>query len=139
ARLWSMHNTSEIDILGTGAGGAVQVLQFAPNGRFLLAGNQSAGLSLWTPNDHTLAARLPNTQGETIAASFSSDSNLLLTASLNGKVYLWNLVQITGQTVSEAEIQPGTQQILNVDWTSDSRLILFFDASGPVYLWGIGT
>ena len=89
--------------------------------------------------DHLLAAHLPNTQGETIAASFSPDSNLLLTSSLNSQIYLWNLEQITGQTVNQAALPIGTQQILNVLWTDDSRLILFFDASGPVYVWGIGT
>ena len=63
---------------------------------------------------------------------------LLLTAVLNGKVSLWNLVQVTASTVNQANLDVGTQQILNVEWTDDSRLLMFFDASGPIYLWGIG-
>ncbi|HVU13695.1 MAG TPA: hypothetical protein VHD90_20585, partial [Phototrophicaceae bacterium] len=70
-RLWSMSKPSEVDTLNTGPGGAAQLLQFSPDGRFVLGGNQSSGLSMWTPDDHGLAARLPNTQGTTIAAAFS--------------------------------------------------------------------
>ncbi len=63
----------------------------------------------------------------------------MLTTSLNGKVYLWNLLQISAQTINQAALSLGTEQILKVEWTGDSRLILFFDASGPVYVWGIGS
>ena len=138
ARLWSLSNPKQIDTLDVGRGGAVQILQFSPDGRYLLAGNQSAGLTLWTVTSRALGAHLPDTQGDTLAASFSPDGNLLLTAVLNGKVSLWNLVQVTAQTVNQANLDVGTQQILNVEWTDDGRLLMFFDASGPIYLWGIG-
>lgn len=138
ARLWAQNGTEQVYVLDTGRGGAIQILRFSPDGRTLLAGNQSAGLSLWNLVSGTLAARLPDTQGNTIAASFSPDGSLLLTAVLNGKVSLWNLEQISGNTVNQAALNVGTQQVLDVEWTSDSRLLMFFDAVGPVYLWGIG-
>ncbi|MFN8450801.1 MAG: hypothetical protein U0521_20035 [Anaerolineae bacterium] len=138
ARLWYLLDTSQREILQTGAGGASQILTYSPDGRFLLAGNQSAGLSLWNPVTHALVAALPDTQGDRLAAAFSPDGNLLLTAVLNGKVSLWNLVQVTGDTLNQAALQVGTERILDVAWTDDSRLLMFFDAGGPVYLWGIG-
>ncbi len=138
ARLWSQSKTDQIFVLDTGRGGASVVLRFSPDGRYLLAGNPSAGLSLWNITNGTLTARLPDTQGDTLAAAFSPDGNLLLTTVLNGKLSLWNLVQISGQTINQATLPLGTQQILDVNWTSDSRLLMFFDASGPVYLWGVG-
>jgi WD40 repeat protein len=143
AQLWSFgDNTADILILNTGRGGASQILTFSPDGRYLLGGNQGAGLSLWTLDSPPLAApqlaaRLPDTSGTKLAASFSPDSNLLLTVVLNGKVALWNLAQITTETVNQADLPVGTQQILNVEWTNDGRLLMFFDASGPIYLWGI--
>ena len=95
ARLWSQSKTDQVYVLDTGRGGAEPVLQFSPDGRYLLAGNQSAGLSLWNI-DQRHARRPPaRYQGDTLAASFSPDGNLLLTAVLNGKVSLWNLVQVT--------------------------------------------
>ena len=137
ARLWSRDHPQQISVLNTGSGGANEVLQFRRTGATCSPGTQTAGLSLWTPGDGKLAARLPDTQGDTIAAAFSPDGNLLLTAVLNGKVALWNLVQMTSETVNQANIEVGTQQILNVQWTDDSRLLMFFDASGAIYLWGI--
>ncbi|MEO8393364.1 MAG: hypothetical protein ABI700_10270, partial [Chloroflexota bacterium] len=139
ARLWSQSKTDQVYVLDTGRGGASAVLKFSPDGRYLLAGNQSAGLSLWNITNGTLTARLPDTQGDTLSSSFSPDGNLLLTSVLNGKVSLWNLVQVSGQTINQATLQVGTQQILDVNWTVDSRLLMFFDASGAIYLWGVGT
>lgn len=138
ARLWSLDDPTVSYVLNTGRGGANQVLRFSPDERYLLAGNQNAGLSLWGLENQQLAARLPDTSGETLAAAFSPDGSLLLTAVLNGKVALWNLVQVTAETVNQADLPVGTARILYVDWTSDSRLLMFFDAGGPVYLWGIG-
>lgn len=137
ARLWPQDGSGRVFVLDTGRGGAAQVLSFAPDGRSLLAGNQDAGLSLWDLAGGKLTARLPDTQGETVAAAYAPDGQLLLTAVMNGKVALWNLAQLAGDTLNQAELHLGTQQILDAKWTSDSRLLLFFDAVGAVYLWGI--
>jgi WD40 repeat protein len=141
ARLWALNDMAaseqQVYTLNTGRGGG-SVLAFSPEGRFLLAGNSSAGLSLWNIGNRTLAARLPDTQGLTTAASFSPDGNMLLTTVLSGKVSLWNLVQVTPETLDQAELKVGTDQIVSAEWTADSRLLLFFDATGPVYMWGIG-
>lgn len=138
ARLWTQ-SSDQVYVLDTGRGGAIQVLQFAPDSHTLLAGNQGAGLSLWNLTSGTLAARLPDTQGDSIAAAFSPDGALLLTSVMNGKVAVWNLSQMSGSTVNQAALNVGTGQILDLDWTSDSRLLLFFDTGGPVYLWGAGS
>ncbi len=137
ARLWSQDG-GQVYVLDTGRGDSIQMLQFSPDSLSLLAGNQSAGLSLWNIAKGALAARLPDTSGENVAAAFSPDSGLLVTAILNGKVAIWNLAQLTGDTLNQSVLDVGTKQILDVAWTSDSRLVMFFDASGPVYLWGVG-
>ncbi len=138
AQLWSLTDTTHIDVLDTGQGGGGQILRFAPDGRFLLTGNSTAGLSLWTLGSAVLASRLPDTQGDNVAAAFSPDGSLLLTTVLGGQVSLWNLVQLTSESVAQSRIDVGTERILSLDWTDDGLLLLFFDAVGPVYLWGVG-
>jgi len=137
ARLWSLTDTTQAPVLETGSGGAGQILRFSPDGRYLLAGSRTAGLSLWNITDGVLAARLPDTRGENISAAFSPDGTLLVTSVLNGKIALWNLVQITSETINQSTLDVGTPRILYVDWTDDGRLLMFFDSTGPVYLWGI--
>lgn len=138
AQLWSLTDTTQRSVLDTGQGGASEILKFATDGRFLLAGNRDTGLSLWNLATSALAARLPNTQGMSVSSSFSPDGSLLLTTVLGGQVTLWNLVQLTNETVGQSRIDVGTDRILTVEWTDDGRLLLFFDSAGPVYLWGVG-
>jgi WD40 repeat protein len=129
AQLWTLG--SGLSTLDTGG---ADVLLFSGDGRYLLAGGRTNGLTLWSGT--TFVGRLPDTQGEEITAAFSPDGALLLTAALNRDARLWNLTAITGTTVSQAALDANARQIHRVVWTDDGRLLLLFDAVGAIYVWG---
>ncbi len=113
------------------------VLLFNSDGRYLLAGSRSDGLTLWDAPHATLIGTLPDTAGDGVSAAFSPDGTLLITATLNRGVYLWNLNAVTDEQLSQAPLDVGTRQIYEVRWTDDARLILLFDAVGAIYVWGV--
>lgn len=119
--------------------GGSDVLLFSRDGRYLLAGGRSVGLTLWNAATQTYIGGLPDTSGENVSAAFSPEGSLLLTATLNQAVYLWNLTTITGTTLSQALLDTGTRQIHRIQWSDDGRLLLLFDAVGAIYLWGISS
>jgi WD40 repeat protein len=142
-RLWMP--PMQLRRLSIGLGGAAQFLSFARTGQFVLAGNQRTGLYLWTPTivltapegETIPALRLPGVVGERIAAAFSPDATLLATVVFGGVVSLWDMTQITDQTIARADLPLGDARIVSAQWTPDGRLLLLFDASGSVYAWGV--
>lgn len=131
-RLWTLG--ADAAALDTGA---ADTLLFNGDGRFLVAGSRSSGLSLWDGVNGTFIGVLPNTQGDSLSAAFSPDGTLLVTAALNHGVFLWNLEAVSARALEQAALDVGTTQIHRVAWSADGRLILLFDAVGAVYAWGI--
>jgi hypothetical protein len=62
---------------------------------------------------------------------------MLITASVGRPVTVWNLTEVTGETIGRADLPVASREIITVDWTEDGRLLFFFDALGSVYVWGI--
>ena len=136
AMLWRIGSDVEPARLDVGRGGAIHLLRYSPDGQFLTAGSQSAGITVWD-GEGTLVARLPDSAGDHIAAAFSPDSAMLVTSALDKGALLWNLSEGSGN-LQQAPLDAGTRAIYSVGWTSDGRALLLFDATGPIYVWGIG-
>jgi len=62
---------------------------------------------------------------------------MLLTSKFEGATVLWDMTQITDETVVRANLNPETERVVFVDWSPDGFAMLFFDASGVVYVWGL--
>jgi WD40 repeat protein len=137
ALLWAAGDGAELQRFVTDRGGATSVLQFSPDGRYLLGGSRAIGMRLWRMDDFSLLTALPDVDGASASARFSPEGDLLVTAAVGVPVMLWNLTQVTGDTIARAELPIGLNEILNVEWTSDGRLLLFFDARGTIAVWGI--
>lgn len=135
--LWRVGSDNEPARLDAGSGGAVHVLQYSPDGQFIVAGSQSAGISVWD-GEGELVARLPDSAGDHIAAAFSPDGAMLVTSALDKGAFLWNLSSSGGGTLQQAPLDAGTRAIYSVHWTTDGRALLLFDATGPIYVWGVG-
>jgi WD40 repeat protein len=137
-RLWIPTSDAPPYRMVLGRGGATPFLTYSPNGDYLIGGNRSEGLALWSGEDGRLISVLPNVDGDRVAAAFSPDGSLLVTAVLDGEVSLWSISNLTTQGIGRSELPVGSSRIFGVEWTDDGRLILLFDANGAVYAWGIG-
>ncbi len=135
--LWDASTGDFLYTLQTGPGGSTDILQYSPDGKFLVNGGAIPDMTVWDAETGDLVALLPDVGGEPISIAFSPDSSMLLVTELNGPLNLWDMSTITKETVSRADLEVGTDQVLDVEWTDDGFSMLFFDAIGSVYVWGV--
>jgi WD40 repeat protein len=136
ARVWSAQAGTSLYDFALTPFGASEVLTFAPDGRYLLGGNSRAGLMAWSMADGSSAA-LPDFSGAGLIARYAPEGGILLTSAFQTQPALWNVSQMTGQTLNRANLSVSTNPIIDIGWTDDNRLMLFLDARGPIYIWGI--
>jgi WD40 repeat protein len=134
--MWSLEEQRFAHLLDTGQR-AVEVMAFAPDGRYLINGGQTPDMMIWNADTAALAARLPGVGSDRISMAFSPDGEMLVTSVLGRGVTLWNLTTITDETVNNAVLDTGDTLILDVDWSADSQLLMLFGAMGSIYVWGI--
>jgi WD40 repeat protein len=149
ARLW-LPDADRLIRLFSVENPTIDLLAFAPAGDYLLGGS-GRGVFLWAttpavnaPPDAPPAEplRLPGVIGSTVSAGFSPDGALLATAALDTAPALWDMTNISAQTVARGDLplpQDAPFRIFAVRWTPDGRLLLLFDAAGAIYTWGIPT
>lgn len=113
------------------------LLLISPDGRRLVTAGSSGEMSLWNSADGSLIAQLPEIGGLRVAADFSADGTMLITTALDRGAFLWNLSEISEETIPRAELPVGTRRLTGAAWAPDGYLLSFFDANGSVYLWGI--
>jgi WD40 repeat protein len=136
--LWDARSGQFIHSLPTGVGGSESLLLFSPDGKFLVNGGDIPDMMVWSGEaDNTFLAYLPNMGQGRISAQFSPDSQMLLTSKFEGATVLWDMTQITDETVVRANLNPQTDRVVFVDWSPDGFAMLFFDASGVVHVWGL--
>lgn len=135
-RLWSLPDGEYLRMLDTGPS-AVQVMDFSPDGSYLVNGGATPEMLLWDPQTGNLIARLPDVGEDRLSMAFSPDGDLLLTSVLGGPAVLWNMRTITRNTVNRADLDLQGNSAYSVDWTSDGRLLTLFGMTGSVYIWGI--
>ena len=128
----------ELDyVLQTGSDTANEVLAFSPDGQFLATAGEEGNMRLWNAETSDLEIELPDIGGTRVSAAFSPDTSLLATTLLGRDASLWNLTDITEQTVGRAPLTVESNNLFGVEWSSDGYTLLFFDASGEVYVWGV--
>ena len=136
--IWDVTSGEFIHGLPTGIAGSENLLLFSHDGRFLVNGGAIPDMMVWSgEDDNRFLAYLPRMGDARIAATFSPDSDLLLTSKFEGETVLWDMTQITSETVVRANINPATQRVVFTEWSPDGFTILFFDAGGSIYVWGL--
>ncbi len=135
--LWNVPDASYLFTLQTGIGGSDDVLKYSQDGQFLINGGDIRDMIVWDAETGDLVALLPNVGGDVTSAYFSQDSEILLASVLDGPVTVWDMTQITSDSVVTATLDVGSQRVRDVIFAPDSYTMLFLDAIGPVYVWGI--
>jgi WD40 repeat protein len=136
-RLHNVGDAAQTAVLFTGERGSSEVMMYAPNSEFLVNGGGIPNMQVWNPRTGELIALIPDFGNSRLSADFSPDSTMLLTSMNNGETALWDMTQITDETINRGTLSVGVTTILFAEWTDDSRLMVFVDALGPIYVWGI--
>lgn len=130
--------TGELDfVLQSGTNTANEVLQFSPDGNFLVTAGESGNMRLWNAESSDLEVELADIAGNRVSAAFSPDSALVATTILGREASLWNLAEITDEYVPRAPLGVESQNLFGVEWSADGFSLLFIDATGDIFVWGI--
>ncbi|NWF67611.1 MAG: hypothetical protein HXY40_00855 [Chloroflexi bacterium] len=135
-----LYNTADGTLqhtLATGNRGVTEVMLYDPNGRYLVNGGGIANMQIWDPATGMLVGQIPGFGNARLSADFSPDGSTMITSMVGGGVALWDLTQITDETVRRADLPVGVTTTLMVDWTDDGRLMVMLDAVGTISVWGI--
>jgi WD40 repeat protein len=135
--LWEADTGAFLYTLLVGPGGAADVLTFSPDSRYLVTGGDIPEMIVWAAETGDIVAMLPGVGESRVAAAFSVGSDLLLTSVLDGPVSLWDLTQVTEDRIPQANLNVGSERIVDVAFTPDGFLMLFFDATGAIIAWGV--
>lgn len=130
--------TGELDyVLQSGTNTANRVLKFSPDGQYLATAGDTGNMRLWNAETSDMAIELPDIGGNRVSGAFSLDTTLLATTVLGQEASLWNIADITEETVGRAPLDIPSQNLFGVEWSSDGFTLLFFDATGDIFVWGI--
>ncbi len=135
--LWTVADGQRTHHLTIGIGGVRDVLLYAPGGTYLINGGAIPAVMVWNAATGAFVNTLPEVGGESVSAAFSPDGSLLATSVLGGAVTLWNMAQISADTLSRANLDFGAPQALYVDWSPDGFMLAIIEAAGTIQLWGV--
>jgi WD40 repeat protein len=138
SRLASAAQSGEITIWDAEVGvrlHAARVLRaysiaWSRDGHTLAAGGDDDAISILATDDLHVKSRLRLSSGEANSVAFSPDSRLVVSASADATIHVWN--HLTGQPITVLEGHTG--RVLAVQFSPDGHF-LASAASGEVRLW----
>ena len=135
-RLWHAGNGTLVSASLEGLGEAITSLRFSPDGRWLASGTDSGAIWLWEVADNELitkAGELVQHQQGIRTMVFSPDSSLLVSASNDDTLRVWNV-----NTLSQRTVLAGHKgDVTGVAFSSDGRFIVSSSWDGTVRVWGV--
>ncbi len=135
-RVWDVPAAALDNVLLTGRGGSADVLQYSPDGTYIINSGTAEAMNIWDAAAGDLLAALPELGGEPTRAAFSPSGDVLLAAVFQGGVYVIDMTSLNDDTVRRAQLD-ATPNVIDVAWSDDGRTLALFAADGSVLVYGL--
>lgn len=119
----------------TGHDEAVQCVDFAPSGQFLISAGRDGKARLWSADSARLVRTFEGHSDWVVDAAFSADGTRLLTASWDNSVRLWDVGNGRQLKVFPQLDEPA----ISVAFSPDGSLALAGDWGGTLHIWNLQT
>lgn len=117
--------------------GGDSILQYSPNGGLLVTAGGSADMVLWSPQNGSVVWRIPEASGSRVSVAFSPDSTLMITSVFEREVTLWNLTELTEDSIPRSTLPVESVRVTDVSFSPDGFTLALFEAAGTIFVWGI--
>jgi eukaryotic-like serine/threonine-protein kinase len=113
----------------------IKALTFSPNGRFLAigCGYEDSRIVIWNIRMRTAVALLEEHSGFIADLTFSSDSQLLASASGDQTIKLWNTEDWSERTT----LLGHTDEVWSVDFSPDGHNLMSSGKDGRILIWSL--
>jgi len=105
---------------------------FSPDGATLATGHFNQVVNLWNVSDGSLVRTLTGPTAAVNGVAYTSDGSLVLAASSDGFVYVWN----TGGTLIRS-MGPAGQALSSLATSPDNQFVVAAGQSGQLQLWRV--
>jgi WD40 repeat protein len=130
--VWQMSDGKRIAELPATTYGDSNVIEFAPDGSYLVVAEQTQ-LSLWHLNEDKPFQQWPVSAAGVITLRISPDGSLLACGEADGSVQLWQLPQ--GKLLRT--LAGGNDGISSLDFSKDGKTLLAASRDGTLHFWNI--
>jgi WD40 repeat protein/multidrug efflux pump subunit AcrA (membrane-fusion protein)/protein involved in polysaccharide export with SLBB domain/anti-sigma factor RsiW len=137
-KIWRLNTRDVIEILETGFKHGVRCIAYSPDGKTLAVGGKDAegGTSkLFDVASWNTRSTLKGHKAVVSSVTFSPDSKMVATGSLDGTVKLWNAVN-SNELVT---LNPQSGQIYSAVFSPDGKLLATAGEDKTVKLWDVPT
>lgn len=117
--------------------GRVCAMEFSPDNRFLVTGDDEGHVRLWDVARPSAAPTiLDGHTGSVCAVAFSPDGGKLATGSRDGTARLWDLAD-TSRPAAETTLVGHASTVLAVAFSADGRSVITGSSDGTVRTWDV--
>lgn len=127
---WTLNGKTQNSRLIYSGKQVIEVLAISPDASWLAAGESNSSIHMIPLSEGKLQFELTGHSSRINSLNFTSDSKFLYSASLDGRVYKWDLSSKSGSS-----IETETDRINSIDMTSNGNYLAGITADNRVVVW----